>query len=104
MSLGVPANWTLHHSFRMEQRLPETVTIFWRGAPISAKIDHTVAAALLDAGVMSFRIDYSGQPRGPICGMGSCMECRADVDGTPYQRTCLLMVRDGMHIEPADGT
>lgn len=45
------------------------------------------------------RTSVDGQPRGPLCGMGICFECRATVNGHPHERTCQLMVRDGMEIQ-----
>lgn len=61
----------------------------------------TVAAALLNLGVASFRRSVSGEPRGPVCGMGVCFECRVTIDSRPQQRACLVAVADGMHIRTA---
>jgi len=49
----------------------------------------TIAAALMAAG-QSCRTSVTGEPRGPLCGMGICFECRATVHGVPHQRTCQL--------------
>ncbi len=75
------------------------VTIVVDGAPRIVPGDVTVAVALLNAGVFAFRRDLSGAPRAPLCGMGSCFECRVRVDGVANVRSCLLPVRDGMHID-----
>ena len=64
----------------------------------------SVAAALLDAGVLTFRRSVAGDARGPLCGMGICYECRVTVDGVPLRRACLVPVSDGLRIstkEPA---
>jgi len=64
----------------------------------------SVAAALLDAGVLTFRRSVGGDARGPLCGMGICYECRVTVDGVPLRRACLVPVSDGLRIstkEPA---
>jgi predicted molibdopterin-dependent oxidoreductase YjgC len=58
----------------------------------------TVAAAVLIAGFPSFRRSVTGQPRGPLCGMGICFECRATVDGHTQRRTCQTLCRAGMEI------
>jgi sarcosine oxidase subunit alpha len=58
----------------------------------------TVAAAVVSAGVVAFRRSVTGQPRGPLCGMGICFECRATVDGVMHQRTCQMLVREGMEV------
>lgn len=59
----------------------------------------TVAAAILIAGVTTFRRSIHGEPRGPLCGMGICFECRATIDGVSLQRTCQLTALDGMEIQ-----
>lgn len=58
----------------------------------------TVAAALAIAGINAPRRSPGGERRGALCGMGICHECRATVDGTPHQRTCLVPCRDGMRV------
>lgn len=63
----------------------------------------TVASALLDLGIIRFRTSVSGEPRGPLCGMGTCHECRVTIDGVPHRRSCLVPVTDGMHVTTAAG-
>ena len=75
------------------------VSIRVDGAVVSAEEDVTVAAALLDAGVAAFRTSVSGAPRGPLCAMGICHECRVTIDGVPHQRACMVLVAPGMEIE-----
>ena len=58
----------------------------------------SVAAALLNAGVLAFRRSVEGEPRGPLCGMGTCHECRVEIDGVAQQRACLRTVREGMRV------
>lgn len=64
----------------------------------------TVAAALFNLGVSSFRRSVSGEPRGPVCAMGVCFECRVTIDSRPHQRACMIAVVDGMHISTASDT
>jgi NADPH-dependent 2,4-dienoyl-CoA reductase/sulfur reductase-like enzyme len=59
----------------------------------------TVAAALWSAGISSCRTSLSGEPRGPVCGMGICFECRVTIDGVPHQRACMLPCARGMVVE-----
>ena len=61
----------------------------------------TVAAALLDVGASAFRRSVSGEPRAPLCGMGTCYECRVTIDGVAHRRACLVTVADGMHVTTA---
>lgn len=77
------------------------VTIHVDGVPCRVAGDCTVAAALLARGIEAFRRDLRGNPRAPVCGMGSCGECRVTIDGRPDQRSCLMPVRDGMTVETA---
>ena len=67
----------------------------------------SVAAALMNAGVTGFRRSVGGEPRGPLCGMGTCQECRVEIDGVAQQRACLRTVRQGMRLRvesvPRDG-
>jgi hypothetical protein len=57
----------------------------------------TVAAAILQSGAAS-RISVTGQARQPLCGMGICYECRAEIDGDLHQRTCQILCRPGMQV------
>lgn len=57
----------------------------------------TVAAALLTRGA-AFRHSVTGEPRAAFCGMGTCFECRAEVDGAPHERTCQIVCREGMQV------
>ena len=59
----------------------------------------TVAVALLQLGITEFRRDLSGRPRGPLCAMGSCFECRVTIDGVADVRACLTVAQDGMRVE-----
>lgn len=61
--------------------------------------DISVAAAVLNLGVTAFRADGMGHPRAPLCGMGTCFECRVTIDGVANSRACLERVRNGMTVE-----
>jgi aerobic-type carbon monoxide dehydrogenase small subunit (CoxS/CutS family) len=81
--------------------MTDDVTILVNGVPRRVSASATVAAALLGLGITAFRRDQHGAPRAPICGMGSCHECRVTIDGTAEVRSCLVGVRDGMRVETA---
>ena len=68
------------------------------GKTISVKDGTTVAAAVLTAGVSTFRHSASGEPRGPLCGMGICYECRVTIDGETHARSCQIVCRPGMKV------
>jgi D-hydroxyproline dehydrogenase subunit gamma len=77
--------------------LSETFSISIDGRRMEVVAGTTVAAALLQAGSAS-RISVRGEPRQPLCGMGICYECRAQIDGRAQQRTCQIPCRSGMQI------
>jgi len=68
------------------------------GSPLSVKEGTTVAAAVLISGVSAFRHSVTGEPRGPLCGMGICYECRVIIDGEPHARSCQILCRSGMQV------
>lgn len=77
--------------------MPEMVRVMVDGLECTVPAGITVAALLLNRGLATRR-SRAGEPRAPLCGMGSCFECRASVDGRPYTRTCMIRVRDGLDI------
>lgn len=72
------------------------------GHPLEVALGTTVASALLGAGITAFRTSVTGAPRGPLCGMGTCFECRVIIDGIAHQRSCTTLVRDGMEVVTGD--
>lgn len=72
------------------------------GTPMTCAAGATVAAAMLTAGITGFRRSVNGSPRGPVCGMGVCYECRVTIDGVPHQRACMVPVQDGMDVRTHD--
>ena len=74
----------------------ECVRVSVNGQMLTVGVGTSVAAAILIAGVC--RTSVSGEPRAPMCGMGTCFECRATVDGVPHERTCQTVCREGMEV------
>lgn len=78
---------------------PPSVTVVVDGTPRQAWAGQSVAAALVATGTWVLRRNpVNGQPRGPFCGMGVCLECEVTIDGRPGTRTCTEHVADGMDI------
>lgn len=77
--------------------MSQLYSITVNGRPLEVAPGTTIAAAILRADTIS-RTSASGQPRQPLCGMGICYECRAQVDGRPHQRTCQILCRPGMQV------
>ena len=69
------------------------------GVPLEVPDGATVAAAILIHGESTFRLSRNSEPRGPLCGMGICFECRVTVDRAPHARSCQILCRAGMEIE-----
>lgn len=67
------------------------------GRPVRVAPGTTVAAAILQSGARS-RTSVRGEARQPLCGMGICYECRAQVNGHAHERTCQILCRDGMEV------
>lgn len=71
---------------------------FFDGRPIAAREGQSVAAALIAAGERCLRIDEAGQPKGAVCGIGVCWECRCSIDGSADIRACMTPAQPGMRV------
>ena len=78
--------------------MSERIRIVIDGREFAVTEGQSLASALLAVGITAFRVSVTGEPRGPVCGMGVCHECRVSVDGAPHRRACLELVRDGMEV------
>ncbi|MDN4614593.1 (2Fe-2S)-binding protein [Leifsonia sp. F6_8S_P_1B] len=86
------------HATRLPGGRGEPIEITVDGERVACFAGETVAAALLAAGVPEFS-RRGGEPRLPLCNMGTCFECGVTVDGVPLTRACLLAVSAGMTVE-----
>jgi sarcosine oxidase subunit alpha len=78
--------------------MAETVVVVVNGVLVTMPVGSMVSAAILKTGVSSFRRSVSGEPRGPLCGMGICFECRVTVDFENHVRSCQTLCQNGMDI------
>ncbi|HEY0729093.1 MAG TPA: (2Fe-2S)-binding protein [Pyrinomonadaceae bacterium] len=78
--------------------MPELITLKVNDAAVSVPAGSMVAAAVLEAGVSSFRRSVTGEARGPLCGMGICFECRVTVNGVAHVRSCQTLCENGMDV------
>jgi sarcosine oxidase subunit alpha len=83
----------------MSKAAHSTQTVFVNGQELMVPVGITVAAALNLADCQFIRRSRLGQARGALCGMGICYECRANINGQPHQRTCLVACEEGMRIQ-----
>ncbi len=77
--------------------MPEFILVLVNEVPVRVERGSTVAVALFVAGVPARR-SVNGSPRSPVCGMGVCMECRAEVDGVLHSRTCQIVCEPNMQV------
>ena len=77
--------------------------ITFAGRRIPFEPGQTVAAALLAAGIRSWRSTRQhAAPRGLFCGIGACYDCLVTINNTPAQRACLIVANDGDVVEQID--
>jgi hypothetical protein len=70
--------------------------ITFDGRPIQVAAGQTVGAALVAAGIRSWRrTRVTGRPRGLFCGIGVCFDCLVTVNDRPGLRACLVEARPG---------
>jgi D-hydroxyproline dehydrogenase subunit gamma len=84
-------------SVRQEIDGVTAVAITVNGETVMVPPGASAAVAIMMSGA-ACRVSVSGEPRGPLCGMGICMECCATVDGIPHVRSCQVVVKAGMEI------
>ena len=83
--------------------MSSSIDFYFEGRQISARSGQSVAAALLAAGERCLRVDEFGNPKGMVCAIGFCWECRCSIDGVPDTRACLTPVRAGMIVRRQQG-
>lgn len=79
---------------------PARVRLLVNDVPVTVSEGTTVAAAILIAGI-PLRQSVTGDPRGPLCGMGICFECCVTIDGTQHLRSCQMLCAEGMEVRTA---
>ena len=82
--------------------MPDEVTLTVNAISVTVKDGSMVSAAIMIAGENAFRHSVTGEPRGPLCGMGICFECRVIIDGQAHCRSCQIPCRDGMEVRTAE--
>lgn len=77
--------------------MPETISIIVNGDRVEVPSGVTVAVAfaILQQPV---RTSVTGEPRGPLCAMGICYECRVSIDGVPNRLACQTRCAPGMEV------
>lgn len=78
--------------------MPETVLLSVDGVSVEMPAGSMVSSAILKTGTYAFRRSVTAEPRGPLCGMGICFECRVTIDGEQHCRSCQTVCKDGMDV------
>jgi len=81
--------------------MSDSVNVTVNGRGVSVTRGATVAVAVALAGV-SCRTSVTGEPRGPLCGMGICFECRVSINGNQHCRSCQRTCEQGMDVRTSD--
>jgi hypothetical protein len=83
----------------------EVTTFRFAEADIPFRPGQTVGAALMAAGIRSWRTTrVERRPRGLFCGIGVCFDCLVVIDGRPNQRACLALAAADLVVAPQEGT
>jgi D-hydroxyproline dehydrogenase subunit gamma len=80
----------------------EPITVTVDGEPVRVTPQTSIAAAVMMSPRAAARRSVTGELRGPLCGMGICLECRVTVDKQRHVRSCQTLCRDGMEVRTAD--
>jgi hypothetical protein len=86
--------------------LPETAleTFTFDGQPVVGRRGEPLAAALIAAGMRTFRtMPRFGDPRGGYCMVGRCNDCLVMVNGVPGVRACVTPVSAGLEVRSHHG-
>lgn len=76
----------------------------FNGTPLPYKSGQSIGAALMDAGITSWRTTRKkGKTRGLFCGIGICYDCLLTVDGAQNQRACVVPASPGAAIQTGAG-
>jgi sarcosine oxidase subunit alpha len=73
------------------------VRLMVNGVSVEVPYGTTVAAAMV-ANQAYCRTSVNGEPRGPLCGMGICFECRALINGQAHSRSCQVLCQPDMDV------
>ncbi|HNQ87891.1 MAG TPA: 2Fe-2S iron-sulfur cluster-binding protein [Verrucomicrobiota bacterium] len=78
--------------------MKRTLALRVNGRTVVVPEGAVVAAAVAAAGETRFRRSVTGSPRGPLCGMGVCMECCVTINGVSGSRSCQTLCEEGMEV------
>lgn len=78
----------------------DDLTFSFNGRDIPFSDGMTVATALLQANIKTFReTQVLEKPRGAFCMMGACFDCLVIIDSKPNQQACQVIAALGMEVK-----
>lgn len=77
--------------------MPSPLIVTVNGVPVEVAAGSTVAVAASLAR-QACRTSVTREPRGPLCAMGICFECRVTINGRPHCRSCQILCEPGMDV------
>jgi predicted molibdopterin-dependent oxidoreductase YjgC len=77
--------------------MPKEITVYVNGRELRVPAGTTAAVAVLLAGE-SCRTSVSGEPRTSLCGIGTCFECRVEINSEAQRRSCQVLCEPQMEI------
>jgi D-hydroxyproline dehydrogenase subunit gamma len=77
--------------------MSNSIALRVNGASVSVPSGATVAVAIMIAR-QACRTSVTGEPRGVLCGMGICFECRTVINGKTHCRSCQILCEAGMDV------
>jgi len=78
--------------------MPSAFSVTVNGKRVGVTEDMTALAAIIVSGTTMVRRSVSGEPRGALCGMGVCFECRVTINGERHCRSCQMRCAREMDI------
>ncbi|HEV2297557.1 MAG TPA: (2Fe-2S)-binding protein [Candidatus Acidoferrales bacterium] len=78
--------------------MPDMIAVNVNGAKREVASGTSALAAAMMNGAKFVRRSVTGEPRGPLCGMGICFECRMTINGLRHCRSCQIVCEQGMDI------
>ena len=79
------------------------VIFYFENEEVKARAGQSIAAALLANNIRTLRVDEAGNPKGMLCAIGYCFECRCVIDHEPDQRACMVEAKPGMRVRRQQG-
>jgi hypothetical protein len=77
--------------------MPSDVRLKVNGIEVVVPSGTTVGVAIMLAD-QPCRTSITGEPRGALCGMGICFECRAVINADQHCRSCQTLCEEGMSV------